>query len=227
MLSTGGQSRCAAARLVWTTPSVVIEQVYDQSMEGTPQLAGTEVHVRSLVASLSSLDPEGLTEAERVAAVSALESLKGATAAAQARRTAAAVVDREALGEDSRSVRADLALARRCSPTVADQHVGVARALVDEMPLTMAALERGEISERRAMIVVRETACLSREHRAEVDRRLAPTIGSLGDKALACAARRAGAALDAESLAERNRRAVASRRISVRPAADGMAARRA
>ena len=127
--------------------------------------------------------------------MSALEALKGAAAAAQARLTAAAVVDREALGEDSRSVRADLALARRCSPTLADQHVGVARALVEELPLTMAALERGEISERRATIVVRETACLSREHRAEVDRRLAPTIGSLGDKALAAAARRAGAAL--------------------------------
>ena len=48
-------------------------------------------------------------------------------------------------------------------------------------------------------------------------------MGSLGDKALAGAARRVGAALDAESLAERNRRAVASRRMSVRPAADGMA----
>ncbi|KGN29663.1 hypothetical protein N801_08470, partial [Knoellia aerolata DSM 18566] len=40
---------------------------------------------------------------------------------------------------------------------------------------------------------------------------------------LGAAARRAGAALDAESLAERARRAVASRRVSVRPAADGMA----
>lgn len=120
-------------------------------------------------------------------------------------------------------MRADLALARRCSPTLADQHVGVARALVEEMPSTMGALERGEISERRATIVVRETACLSREHRAEVDRRLAPTIGTLSDKALAAAARRAAAALDSESLAERNRRAVAGRRVSVRPAADGMA----
>ncbi|MFC7492160.1 MULTISPECIES: DUF222 domain-containing protein [unclassified Knoellia] len=192
-------------------------------MEGTPALEGPEVQVRSVVSSLARLDPEGLTQGERVAAVSALEAVKGAVAAAQARLTAAAVVDREALGEDSRSVRADLALARRCSPTVADQHVGVAKALVGEMPETMAALTRGEISERRAMIVVRETACLSVEHRAEVDRRLAPTIGSLGDRALAGAARRAGAALDAESLAERNRRAVASRRMSVRAAADGMA----
>ncbi|MFW5471172.1 HNH endonuclease, partial [Knoellia sp. CPCC 206435] len=102
-------------------------------------------------------------------------------------------------------------------------HVGVAKALVTELPMTMAALERGEISERRATIVVRETACLSRERRGEVDRRLAATIGSLGDKALAAAARRAGAALDSESLAERARRAVVSRRVSVRPAADGMA----
>ncbi|KGN30609.1 hypothetical protein N801_07725, partial [Knoellia aerolata DSM 18566] len=145
------------------------------------------------MSSLAEVSPEGLTEPERVAVVAVLESLKGAAAAAQARLTAAAVVDREALGEDSRSVRADLALARRCSPTVADQHVGVAKALVGELPLTMAALERGEISERRATIVVRETACLSREHRGEVDRRLAPVIGSLGDKALGAAARRAGA----------------------------------
>jgi len=193
-------------------------------MGGTQgQSDGPGVRIRSVVSSLASLSAEGLTEADRVEAVAELESLKGAAAAAQARLTAAAVVDREQLGEDSRSVRADLALARRCSPTLADQHVGVARALVEEMPSTMAALERGEISERRAMIVVRETACLSREHRAEVDRRLSSIIGSLGDKALAAAARRAGAALDAESLAERNRRAVASRRVSVRPAADGMA----
>ena len=137
--------------------------------------------------------------------------------------SAAAVVDREALGEDSRSVRADLALARRCSPTLADQHVGVAKALVGEMPETMAALTRGELSEKRAGILVRETACLSREHRAEVDKRLAGTMTSLGDKALAGAARRVGAELDAESLAERNRRAVGSRRMSVRPAPDGMA----
>ena len=201
----------------------VIEQVYDEAMEGTRAAEAPSNQVRRVVSALKTLNPEGLTEAERVAAVSDLEALKSAAASAQARLTAAAVVDREALGEDSRSVRADLALARRCSPTMADQHVGVAKALVHELPSTMAALERGEISERRATIVVRETACLSREHRGEVDRRLAPALGSLGDKALAAAARRAGAALDAESLAERHRRAVASRRVSVRPAADGMA----
>ncbi|KRE43773.1 DUF222 domain-containing protein [Knoellia sp. Soil729] len=112
--------------------------------------------VASLVSWLSSVDPEGVDERQRLDAVSALEALKGAAAAAQARLTAAAVTDREALGEDSRSVRAEVALARRCSPTLADQHVGVAKALVSEMPETMGALTRGEISERRAMILVRE-----------------------------------------------------------------------
>ena len=146
---------------------------------------GPDVQVLSVVSSLARVQPEGLTESDRVAAVSALESLKSAAAAAQARLTAAAVVDREALGEDSRSVRADLALARRCSPTLTDQHVGVAKALVAEMPETMAALTRGELTEKRAMILVRETACLSVEDRREVDRRLAATMTSLGDRALA------------------------------------------
>ncbi|MEO6019292.1 MAG: DUF222 domain-containing protein [Knoellia sp.] len=192
-------------------------------MEGTPEASGPEARFRSVVSSLALVESEGLPEAERIAVVSALEALKGAAAAAQARLTAAAVVDREALGEDSRSVRADVALARRCSPTIADQHVGVAKALVAEMPETMAALTRGEISERRAMIMVRETACLSREHRGEVDKCLAGKLATMGDKALAGAARRAGARLDAEALAKRNSRAVAARRMSVRAAPDGMA----
>jgi hypothetical protein len=81
---------------------------------------GPEAQVRAVVSSFGQIGPQGLTETERLAAVDALEAVKGAAAAAQARLTAAAVVDREALGEDSRSVRADVALARRCSPTLAD-----------------------------------------------------------------------------------------------------------
>jgi hypothetical protein len=72
------------------------------------------VQVASVVSWLACVDPEGVTERARLDAVAALEALKGAAAAAQARLTAAAVGDREALGEDSRSVRAEVALARRC-----------------------------------------------------------------------------------------------------------------
>ena len=49
-----------------------------RGMEGTPITAGPEVQVRSFLSSLASVDAEGLTEAERVAVVAALEALKGA-----------------------------------------------------------------------------------------------------------------------------------------------------
>ncbi|WP_162253981.1 DUF222 domain-containing protein [Janibacter sp. Soil728] len=122
-----------------------------------------------------------------------------------------------------RGARAELALARRCAPGQADRHVGLAKALVHDLPHTMAALTSGELSEWRATIVARETACLSHDDRVEADRRLAGCLTSVGDRELAAAAHRASADLDAEALVRRRRRAVASRSVSVRPAADGMA----
>lgn len=80
--------------------------------------------VRAVVSLLAGVEPEGVCEGERVEAIAALEELKGAASAAQARLTAAVVTDREALGEDTTSIRAEVALARRCSPSVADRHVG-------------------------------------------------------------------------------------------------------
>ncbi|WP_235499425.1 DUF222 domain-containing protein [Janibacter sp. Soil728] len=122
-----------------------------------------------------------------------------------------------------RGARAELALARRCAPGQADRHVGLAKALVHDLPSTLAALTSGELSEWRATIVARETACLSHEDRVEADRRLAGCLTSVGDRELAAAAHRASADLDAEALVHRRRKAVASRNVSVRPAADGMA----
>ena len=56
---------------------------------------------------------------------------------------------------------AEVALARRCSPHRGAQSLGLARAIVREMPHTHDLLTRGEISEWRATLVVRETAVLS------------------------------------------------------------------
>jgi hypothetical protein len=123
----------------------------------------------------------------------------------------------------ARSVGSEVALARRESPTLGDRLVGLSRALVHEMPATMAALSRGEISERHAVEIARETATLSREDRGEVDRRLAGIAARLSPCALGRAARRVAAELDAASVVSRMEAAVASRRVSVRPAPDGMA----
>ena len=143
----------------------------------------------------------------------------------QARATDALRCSREVVAprDVARSVGAQVALARRESPCLGDRFVGLSRALVHEMPATMAALASGEISERHAVAVVQATACLSRADRAEVDRRVAPVLGRLGVKGAGRAAARVAAELDAASVVARMEAAVASRRVTVRPAPDGMA----
>jgi len=116
-----------------------------------------------------------------------------------------------------------VALARRESPSLGDRFVGLSRALVHEMPHTMTALTDGGISERVAVAVVAGTAALSQEDRAEVDRRLGPVISRLGVRQAGAAAARVAAELDAAAVVARMEAAVKSRRVSVRPAPDGMA----
>jgi hypothetical protein len=101
----------------------------------------------------------------------------------------------------------------------------LAEALTKELPQTLAALEAGLISEWRATLVARETACLSVEHRRQVDAELAARrggIGGLGDQAIAAEARRIGYRLDPYAVTDRARRAAADRRVSLRPAPDAM-----
>jgi hypothetical protein len=189
------------------------------------------VDVRAFRESLGSVDVEALTDAQRVELVAELERVKGAVSAGQARATHALRVSREAAsaagsgspGEVVRSVGSEVALARRESPSLGDRFVGLARALVTELPGTMSALSAGVIGERHAVEVVAATACLSREDRAEVDRRVAPLLGRVGVRGAGLATRRVASELDAASVVARMAAAVASRRVSVRPAPDGMA----
>jgi Domain of unknown function (DUF222) len=102
------------------------------------------------------------------------------------------------------------------------RHVGLATALVQEMPHTLAALARGLISEWRAILVVRETACLSRENRTRVDAELAGRLGSMGDRRTAQEAAKIAYRLDPESVMRRVRGATADRRVTIRPAPDTM-----
>ena len=88
---------------------------------------------------------------------------------------------------------------------------------------TMRALTSGVIGERHAVAVVQATSTLSLEDRAEVDRRVGPLLGRLGVGAAGRAARRVAAELDAASVVRRMEEAARSRRVTVRPAPDGMA----
>lgn len=215
--------------------------VDNQVAHGSGADEGVVAAGRAILASVVGWDADRvsrLSQAECLDLVHAMECVKAAAAAVQARATAAFVGSRDERVDDERrrgeldarqasearaGTRAEVALARRCSPSQADRHVGLAQALVTEMPETMRALSAGEISEWRATILVRETATVSAAHRGEIDRRLAPDLRRLGDRALGDAARRAAIALDQEALVERRRRAAASRRVGVRPAPDGMA----
>ena len=143
------------------------------------------VRVHELIGAVASLRP-GSDRAELIDQLRALEDLKSAAAAAQARIAIAFdAVQRSAdaaagvpADERGRGVAAQVALARRESPAKGSRLLGLAKALVTEMPRTLAALDTGQLNEWRATLLVKETACLSAEDRCAVDDELAADTGT-------------------------------------------------
>jgi hypothetical protein len=183
-----------------------------------------------LIRALAAL-PEGVDDAVRIDRIRALEELKAAVAAAQARETAAFVASQraaqQAAGVQSerigRGIAAQVALARRMSPSAAQRYVGWCTILTSELPETFAALRAGRVSEARALTVAKETIWLSRAHRGQVDAELAPRLERLGDRAVEAEARKIGYRLDPQGFVARSQAAANDRRVSLRPAPDVMA----
>ena len=182
-----------------------------------------------LVAALGSLPPAA-DDAERIERIGHLERVKSAAAAAQARESVEFDASQRAM-QQMKGVRAarlgrgiaeQVALARRESPHVGSRVLGLATALVREMPHTLAALSSGDTSEWRATVLVRETACLSAEDRASVDERLGPRLSGLGNRAVEREARVLAQQLDAASVVARAAKAASDRRVTIRPAPDTM-----
>ncbi|WP_159735605.1 HNH endonuclease [Arthrobacter sp. 9V] len=162
-----------------------------------------------------------------------LEGMKSAITALQAQISVAFDLAQRAeqadagvpASERGQGVGAQVALARRESPNRGSRLLGFAKALVMEMPHTLAALNSGLLNEWRATLLVRETACLSAEDRAAVDEELAPDAGTFegkGDRAIVAAAKAAAYRRDPRSVAGRASRAAAERTVSLRPAPDTM-----
>ena len=178
------------------------------------------------------VDPDA-TEMALITQIEALERLKCAAAAAQARAAAAFEAARRA-GEEAagiparrrgRGVGAEIALARRESPARGNRHLGFAKALVHEMPYTLAALETGVLSEWRATLIVRESACLDLDDRRVLDAELCSDparLNGLGDRRIAAEARAIAYRLDPQAVVDRSVRAEAERSVSIRPAPDSM-----
>lgn len=169
-------------------------------------------------------------EAENIDRIRLLEEVKAVCAAAQARETAALYTarrDAEAArgvpaAQRCRGVAGEVALARRDSPARGSRHVGLATALVHEMPHTMAALSAGTISEWRAVLVAKETAWLPVDGRRHVDEQLAARLAHSGDRALAAQARALAHAYDPAEAVRHLRRAENERRVAIRPAPEAM-----
>ncbi|WP_411374725.1 HNH endonuclease [Arthrobacter sp. MPF02] len=127
--------------------------------------------------------------------------------------------------EQGAGVAAQVALARRESPTRGGRLLGLARALTG-MPRTSAAFRSGRLNEWRTTLIVRETVCLSVEDRAAVDEELAADTGTFdgaGDRAIISAVKAAAYRRDPRSVAKRASHAVNERTVSMRPAPDTMA----
>ncbi|MDR6557111.1 hypothetical protein J2809_001462 [Arthrobacter pascens] len=165
--------------------------------------------------------------------IRALEVEKSALSARQARLTVAFEqlqrrqqchlgIPADRLGA---GIGAQIALARGESPAKGNRLLGLAKALVTEMPHTLAAVETGQLNEWRATLLVRETASLSAADRSSVDEELAPDTGTLtgaGDRAVVAAARAAAYRRDPRSVTQRAAHAATERHVSLRPAPDTM-----
>ncbi|MEO6350706.1 MAG: hypothetical protein ABIP53_08640, partial [Candidatus Limnocylindrales bacterium] len=149
--------------------------------ESTTAWQAPELH--ALADLLAGLAPGG-SAVDHLDQIEALERVKAAVAHAQVTLTTAFADAAEAEAEDvpttrrrrpprAMSIGAEVALATLASPHAGEQRVLLSRRLRDDLPLTLAALARGELTEDRAFTVAREVAHLTPDQRTRVDRDVA------------------------------------------------------
>lgn len=181
---------------------------------------------------MATVDPAA-DESALIERIAELETVKCAAAAGQARAAVALEAARRATeaaagvpaARRGRGVANEVALARRDAPARGGRHLGFAKALVHEMPHTLAALECGVLSEWRATLIVRESACLEVEDRRALDAELCAdpaSLNGMGDARVAAAAKAVAYRLDPHAVVERVAKAETERTVTIRPAPDTM-----
>jgi len=179
---------------------------------------------------LVGLDVGAVDESFALEVITGLERVKRAACAAQARlsvrvdelarerqRAAGEPPDRFGAG-----VGAQIALARMESPHRGGRHHGLAMALIGELPQTLEAMGRGDVSEWRATLVARETACLDPDVRRAIDDRVAGRLARWGDAQTVREVRKLAYAAEPGAVVARHAQAAADRRVTIRPAPDTM-----
>lgn len=178
---------------------------------------------------LADLTPSAPT-ADLLDQLEGLERIKAAAAAAQVAVTTAFAdaSDTEHLRTEglrrpprAMSIGAEVATATLASPYAGEQRVLLSRRLRDDLPLTLAALARGELTEDRAFALAREVTHLTPEQRGLVDTDLDGRVAGLGDAPLREAVRRSCLTHAADAKTRRYCRARADRRVTTRTLDDG------
>ncbi|MGW9549969.1 DUF222 domain-containing protein [Citricoccus zhacaiensis] len=170
-------------------------------------------------------------EAEAITRIRALEDLKAACAAAQARETAALHQHRHReeaargipASQRGRGLGAEVALARRVSQQRGSIQLRQALHFTGDLTNTLSALQCGQISEEHAATVERHTHWLPEQARRSVDSTLADRLPVLGIHDLKLETQALAHRADPEAAAEQYDQAVATRHVNLKPAENGMA----
>ena len=192
-------------------------------------------HTKSFAQSLQSAltAPSGLSQTEMVDAIRALEELSCVVSAAQAALTVEVDAAERARQADAgvpearqgHGVAHLVAFARRESPYAGQRHLGLAKIALTELPHTWAAWRAGAISEWKATVIARETACLSLPQRRLIDQFIAADrarLEQMSAREIVGAIVKHSAQIDPAAVAERRRYAETQRAVSLRPAPDSM-----
>lgn len=211
-----GERLCAETVGAWTSElSAAVAAATDEGPEG-PGASGSGLDAAALVDAIRALEELSCVVTAAQAALSA--ELDTQTRAARA----AAGVPAAAQG---RGIGHQVAHARRVSPHRGARHLGLALIVQRELPHTWAAWRAGRITEWKATLIARETACLSLADRLAVDAQIAADpcwLEQRGDRELAGLVRAAAEQADPAAAVARRRNAEADRHASIRPAPDTM-----
>jgi hypothetical protein len=180
---------------------------------------------------LAALQAACSDDAARIDRVRAVDRAVAALAASQVLDSTefydSQLVKQERLGvplrRRGRGIADQLGLATKRSPVVASRRLADARVLTSDMPMTLAALAAGLVSELGAAIAVRETASLGVDDRRLVDAELAGMVEGMSIGEIEQATRRRAQELDVDAAVKRTARARTDRHVSIRPQADCMA----
>lgn len=118
------------------------------------------------------------------------------------------------------------ARALRLSPHRTRTLLGAAHVWHEEMPHTLAALREGRLSDERALLLVKETACLTLDDRARIDADLCTdpaTLEGVGTRRLVGLITERANQIDPAALVKRAAKATGERCVTIRPAPDAMA----